>query len=711
MAGYTYTATPVAPLPWIQLDLPTTVQGYAFGVHQAATGIGSIVVLDGLDVAAYVNRLFDEPVQIQRDTEQNGTQVLVLTNDVRATWQSVNGIPVVAAIHADGDLGQWMWTHGGHTWIAVGTLAMNGFVNGLVAAQQASLPASPYDYELLAGALYQRLVPVPGYLYIDLSVAEALNQIPNSFAGDYAKQFYLGYVVLENDPDPLVMAPGDLGLMAATIGGVCADRGFFADLDTALDAMGMRDDVIAGVAVRRDDANVVVVNGDDVFHFSSRDPATFAVMEPFIVALVTSLATSPTIVPTSTTIVPTSVAQPSTVPPVTATTSVGVPPATQQPTGLGDDPTLNVLAQSCFDGDMASCDQLFEDSAAGSPYQHYGDTCAGRQPLNTGAFCTDAFDSASGQPTVTISAATPPASQQPIGLGDDPTLNAFAQSCFDGDMASCDRLYENSPAGSLYEQYADTCAGRQSLGTGRYCVEAFPGGSVPTTTVPVSGPAPSTVASSTPSSTAPPPTAIPGNGNMFTVGEIAIPPGEPGQLSVVLGGEVDDSGHQPIVIRNNRDHTVYDINVTVTATDASGAQVAVAEYFIQTAGVAPGGWTFGQNGTPAPGLSDATNFQLRLSGSPEPGDFVGLDVTAAQMSGDAIVGTVTNNSAVTLGNFNLVDVACFEGQQVTAYELAMAEAPLLRLLPGESAQFSTTIPIDPATCSSFAVYAVGLPAS
>jgi hypothetical protein len=30
---------------------------------------------------------------------------------------------------------------------------------------------------------------------------------------------------------------------------------------------------------------------------------------------------------------------------------------------------------------------------------------------------------------------------------------------------------------------------------------------------------------------------------------------------------------------------------------------------------------------------------------------------------------------------------------------------------GESAHFGTTSPIDPTTCTSFAVYAVGLPAS
>ncbi len=51
-------------------------------------------------------------------------------------------------------------------------------------------------------------------------------------------------------------------------------------------------------------------------------------------------------------------------------------------------------------------------------------------------------------------------------------------------MAACDQLYAESPVDSTYETYGDTCAGRQPAGSGRYCVDAFPGGSAPTTTIP-----------------------------------------------------------------------------------------------------------------------------------------------------------------------------------------------------------------------------------
>ena len=71
----------------------------------------------------------------------------------------------------------------------------------------------------------------------------------------------------------------------------------------------------------------------------------------------------------------------------------GIPAATVPPDGLGDDPALNQYAQSCYDGDMQACDDLYDGSEVGSRYETYGGTCAGRQPesnLDT-VYCTDAF--------------------------------------------------------------------------------------------------------------------------------------------------------------------------------------------------------------------------------------------------------------------------------------------------------------------------------
>ena len=68
-----------------------------------------------------------------------------------------------------------------------------------------------------------------------------------------------------------------------------------------------------------------------------------------------------------------------------------IPDATQQPTGLGDDPAFDLLARSCFDGDMQACDDLFDQAPIGSNYRVYGDTCAGRQEPGTFNYCHVVF--------------------------------------------------------------------------------------------------------------------------------------------------------------------------------------------------------------------------------------------------------------------------------------------------------------------------------
>jgi hypothetical protein len=71
----------------------------------------------------------------------------------------------------------------------------------------------------------------------------------------------------------------------------------------------------------------------------------------------------------------------------------GVPPATQEPTGLGSDPVMDEYAQNCYDGDMGACDDLFRESPIDSAYESYGGTCAGRQPVSVSEqiYCVDAF--------------------------------------------------------------------------------------------------------------------------------------------------------------------------------------------------------------------------------------------------------------------------------------------------------------------------------
>ncbi|MEE6281773.1 hypothetical protein [Georgenia sp. MJ170] len=54
-------------------------------------------------------------------------------------------------------------------------------------------------------------------------------------------------------------------------------------------------------------------------------------------------------------------------------------------------------------------------------------------------------------------------------LGDDPSLDLLWDECAGGDAAACDDLYWESPLGSDYEEFGDTCGDRQPVGTDRWC--------------------------------------------------------------------------------------------------------------------------------------------------------------------------------------------------------------------------------------------------
>ena len=77
--------------------------------------------------------------------------------------------------------------------------------------------------------------------------------------------------------------------------------------------------------------------------------------------------------------------------PSATTPPVPAPAPTEQPTGLGTDGAMDLLANACFNGTMQACDDLYDQSPASSAYETYGDTCAGRQPAATGVYCTAVF--------------------------------------------------------------------------------------------------------------------------------------------------------------------------------------------------------------------------------------------------------------------------------------------------------------------------------
>jgi hypothetical protein len=55
--------------------------------------------------------------------------------------------------------------------------------------------------------------------------------------------------------------------------------------------------------------------------------------------------------------------------------------------------------------------------------------------------------------------------------GSDPALDALHDACEDGDFAACDQLYLESPPGSGYQTFGDTCGGRNE--PSGFCVKVY----------------------------------------------------------------------------------------------------------------------------------------------------------------------------------------------------------------------------------------------
>ncbi len=115
----------------------------------------------------------------------------------------------------------------------------------------------------------------------------------------------------------------------------------------------------------------------------------------------------------------------------------------------GDNPVLDLLWDECTAGIMASCDKLYSVSEIGSGYESFGATCGEREGEAAGGTCDTPYD-----------------------YGDSSELDTYWDACEAGDGAACDELYFESPIGSVYEEFGDTCGNRYEESPG-FCEDAL----------------------------------------------------------------------------------------------------------------------------------------------------------------------------------------------------------------------------------------------
>ena len=85
-------------------------------------------------------------------------------------------------------------------------------------------------------------------------------------------------------------------------------------------------------------------------------------------------------------------------------------------------------------------------------------------PTTVGSASSSPPDTPSGGPTTLAPGSVGPSglvvTSIPFGLGDNATLDALAAECASGELTSCDQLYDDSPVGSLFEDFGATCGAR-----------------------------------------------------------------------------------------------------------------------------------------------------------------------------------------------------------------------------------------------------------
>lgn len=197
------------------------------------------------------------------------------------------------------------------------------------------------------------------------------------------------------------------------------------------------------------------------------------------------------------------------------------------------------------------------------------------------------------------------------------------------------------------------------------------------------------------------------------VGNVTVPDGEAGELSVVLNGTaVDDSGSIPVVVRNRTSGTVYNVETTATARGADGslAGSGSSQGFVPTK-VAPGEWAFGYiyfDGTVPAGAE----FDITATAETESGFIGSVDVkpvetnmVPSEFSGQQIIGIVENGTDQEVSGPIGVQVLCFDQAGSAVVETHSGYTDADSVAAGGTASFSVDLFEDP--CPNFAVGASG----
>lgn len=151
------------------------------------------------------------------------------------------------------------------------------------------------------------------------------------------------------------------------------------------------------------------------------------------------------------------------------------------------------------------------------------------------------------------------------------------------------------------------------------------------------------------------------NPGLFGPGLEMLPPGEPGEISVVLVGEYET--WLPVIIRNNTAAPVSRVEVSAAAQSPAGELIGAGNSleFLPNV-VEPGEYAIGNVSFSFLDLPPDTSFEFTIES--QPGDFEtilhDLTVVSAIHQGDRIVGEIENSSGVIIDDSAQVTFACMD---------------------------------------------------
>jgi hypothetical protein len=197
------------------------------------------------------------------------------------------------------------------------------------------------------------------------------------------------------------------------------------------------------------------------------------------------------------------------------------------------------------------------------------------------------------------------------------------------------------------------------------------------------------------------------NAHVFTVGEVVVPAGDAGTVSVVLTGP-DDGSSVPMIVRNNTADTLYNLEVTGIARDAAGTLAATgSSQGFEPVAVGPGEWAMGYVYFEA--LTGGETYEWQTQFDTEAGFIGQLDLTISEAeltSGEfnqQVVGIATNENADPVSSGS-VFVSCFDGANLLGVTQGYTDGD--EIAAGGFGPFTVDL-YDVETCPAMAIAASG----